>query len=135
MYITISQKINFTRSIIRIMEITSEQLRDKILSLVHEKQGQEVVCLDLRDISNYTDYFIICNTDIEKQAQSIAQHIEKTIKENLKIKPYNIEGVSLGKWILIDYIDIICHIFTRDTRDYYKLEQLWAGGRRIENNP
>lgn len=113
------------------MESSTEAIRDRVISLIEEKQGKDIICLDLREISNYTDYFIICHTDIEKQAQTVAQHIEKELKEHFSIKPYSTEGFQTGKWILLDYIDIICHIFTKETRDYYNLEKLWAGSKTL----
>lgn len=116
------------------MDKRTEQVRDKIISLIEDKQGKDITCLDIRELSNYTDFFIICHTDIEKQSQTIAQYIEKNLKEELKIKPLGIEGMESGKWILMDYIDIICHIFTKESREYYNLEQLWAGGKVLDIN-
>jgi ribosome-associated protein len=109
------------------MEFTAEQIKEKILILINEKQGKDASCLDLKELAGYTDYFIICHTDIEKQAQAVAHHIENGIRESFGIKPYSMEGFSNGKWILIDYIDVICHIFIKESRDYYNLEKLWAG--------
>ncbi len=116
------------------MHITAEQVRDKILSLIEEKQGKDAVCLDLREISSYAEYFIICHTDIEKQAQSLGLNIEKGLKSSFGIVPYSTEGIENGKWILIDYIDVICHIFVKESRDYYNLEKLWAGGKALTSD-
>jgi ribosome-associated protein len=89
--------------------------------------------LELKDISSFTDYFVICSGESTTQVRAIAEHIEESLlKDPKKIKPFGIEGLQASKWVLMDYSDVVVHIFEKETRDFYALEMLWLDAKRIE---
>jgi len=89
-----------------------------------------MVILDMRKIANFCEYFIICSGNSEKQVESIASAIEEGFLDK-KIKAFNSNGTNNGLWSLLDYGDVIIHIFYKDTRQYYNLERLWIDAKRI----
>lgn len=89
--------------------------------------------LELKDISSFTDYFVICSGESTTQVRAIAEHIEEfLLKDQKKIRPFGIEGLQASKWVLMDYSDVVVHIFEKETRDFYALEMLWLDAKRIE---
>ncbi|MFN4227508.1 MAG: ribosome silencing factor [Candidatus Ratteibacteria bacterium] len=109
---------------------SNEELKKikKIVKLISDKKGEKVVVLDLKDLTWITDYFIITSGDSLIQTKAIAENII----ENFKEQPISTEGIEDGKWIVIDYGEIIVHIFLDETRNYYKLEKLWADAKVVE---
>lgn len=108
-----------------------------IIDGILEKKGKEIIQLDFRRlITAPCENFIICHGDTGVQNRALAVSIEKKVKDNLDIKVWHREGVDVGKWILLDYGMVVVHIFEKDTRDYYKLEELWgdADSELIEEN-
>jgi ribosome-associated protein len=104
-----------------------ELLVKTILEAASEKKAKEIVCLDLRDISaRVADYFIICHTDSGVHSQSVCEGIVKKVKETLLEKPISREGVQEAAWILLDYANVVVHVFQGSFRTYYNLEGLWA---------
>ncbi|MCM8771904.1 MAG: ribosome silencing factor [Candidatus Omnitrophica bacterium] len=100
----------------------------KIKKLIEDKKGEKIIVLDLKGLTWITDYFIIASGNTTIQTKAIAENIILNIPEN----PISIEGMDDGKWILIDYDEIIVHIFLEETRNYYKLEKLWADAKIVE---
>ena len=98
-----------------------------IIESIQEKKGKEIVILDLSAI-NYAlcDYFIICHGDSKVQVSAIADGVEEKMKEKYNIKVGHLEGMQNSQWILMDYSDAVVHIFQKEYRDYYKLEELWG---------
>jgi len=94
------------------------------------KKAEEITVLDLRGLSDVADYFIVCHGRSSRQVQSIADSIEEALLA-LKRRPSHIEGYSRGEWILMDYIDLVVHIFTAERREYYGLERLWGDAPRV----
>lgn len=90
--------------------------------------------LDLRRIGSITDYFVICHGRSTRQVQAIADRIEEILRKG-GLRPNHVEGYPPGEWILMDYVDIIVHIFHQDRRNYYNLEKLWADAPRLEVAP
>jgi ribosome-associated protein len=86
----------------------------------------DIVQLDLRGIISYTDYFVICTGRSDRQAKAIHDRIHLGMKNDHGILPRRVEGVTQANWILMDYLDVVVHVFTPDTREYYRLEQLWG---------
>ena len=86
----------------------------------------DTVELDLRDVLGYTDYFVICSGNTDRQAKAIHDRIRLGMKKEHGILPRRVEGLAEARWILMDYLDVIVHVFTPDARDYYRLEQLWG---------
>ncbi len=90
-----------------------------------DKKATDVVVLDMRDTSSITDYFLICSGGSERQVRAIADGIDEQLGE-LGIASLGVEGYREGRWILMDYGDVIVHVFSQETRDFYDLERLWA---------
>ena len=111
---------------------------DRILQLAREagriadgKKAEDITILDLRKITTLTDSFVICSVTNNRQARAIAQEIdEKLTKFGLKLD--HIEGYPNSNWILMDYTDMVIHIFTKEIREYYDLEHLWGDAPRVE---
>jgi ribosome-associated protein len=106
--------------------MTTTQLAQEIARQAAEKKAIEIVQLDLRGIVGYTDWFVICTGNTERQTRAIHEGIHEGIKQQHSLFPRRVEGVTPGSWILMDYLDVVVHIFTPLTRDYYRLEQLWG---------
>jgi ribosome-associated protein len=108
------------------------KLAKAIVNAIEEKKGDNIVCLDLRDIENRVcDYFIICDGNSSTQIEAIAGSVEFLVKKQLGERPYRSEGYENATWILIDYVNVIVHVFDKETRHFYNLESLWADGERI----
>jgi ribosome-associated protein len=109
------------------------KLAKTIVNAIEEKKGDNIVCLDLRDIENRVcDYFIICDGNSTTQIEAIAGSVEFMVKKELGERPYRSEGYENATWILIDYVNVIVHVFDKETRHFYNLESLWADGEKIE---
>jgi ribosome-associated protein len=94
---------------------------------IQEKKGNEIVRLDLRNInSSVSDYFVICHADSSTQVKAIANSIEEEIFKVTQQEPWRKEGLEYGEWILLDYIDVVVHIFRTDKREFYGVEDLWG---------
>ena len=103
---------------------------DIIINCIEDKKGKQITCLDLREIeTSISDYFIICHGNSTTQVEAIARHIEKEVQEKLGLKPWHKEGINNLQWILMDYYDIVAHVFLQDTREFYNLEGLWADAK------
>jgi ribosome-associated protein len=100
---------------------------------IQEKKGNDIVRLDLRNIhSSVTDYFVVCHADSATQVKAIANSIEDEIYKALKQDPWRKEGLEYGEWILLDYVNVVIHVFRTDKREYYGVEELW-GDAEIKN--
>lgn len=109
------------------------QLAKTIVEGILEKKGENLVCLDLRNIENRVcDYFIICEGNSTTQIDAIASSVEFTVKKVLGERPYRSEGWDNALWILIDYVNVIVHVFDRETRAFYNLESLWADADEVK---
>jgi ribosome-associated protein len=104
----------------------SQELLNEITRYAADKKAGEVVELDLRDVLGYTDWFLICSGNTERQTKAIHDGILEGCKREHGMLPRRVEGFGKGDWILMDYLDVVVHIFTPVTRDYYRLEQLWG---------
>jgi ribosome-associated protein len=90
-----------------------------------EKQGADILVLEVGELISITDYFVIVSGATDRQVKTIAEEIESALREREE-KPLRREGKQGGRWILLDYIDIVVHVFHQEERDYYELERLWA---------
>ncbi|MFL5824434.1 MAG: ribosome silencing factor [Solirubrobacteraceae bacterium] len=106
--------------------VTPEELAAAVAQYAGDRKALEIVQLDLRRIIGYTDYFVICTGRTERQTKAIHDSIHEGMKAEYGRLPERVEGVSGGRWILMDYLDVVVHVFTPDTREYYRLEQLWG---------
>ena len=94
---------------------------------IQEKKGNDIVRLDLRNLhSSVTDYFVICHADSSTQVRAIANSIEDEVFKAINQDPWRKEGLENGEWILLDYINVVVHVFRTDKREYYGVEDLWG---------
>lgn len=98
---------------------------------VLEKKGEEIRVLDLRDISTFTDYFVIAHGNSSRQNAALADGVEQELKQS-GLAPLGVEGRTRAEWILLDYGFLVVHIFSRAARDHYALEKLWGDAPRLE---
>jgi ribosome-associated protein len=106
--------------------MSPEQLLDEIVRHVEDKKAQDVVALDLRGVLGYTDYFLLCTGNTARQTKAIHDGILEGLKRERGTLPRRVEGASRADWILMDYLDVVVHVFTPETREFYRLEQLWG---------
>lgn len=111
--------------------MNDNQLSLQIAELLDEKKGESIVILDLRGRSNLTDFVIIATGRNERHASALADHVEKSLHEQ-GVKLHHKEGQRTGDWVVLDYLQIIVHIFNEDKRHYYNLERLWSDAPRLE---
>lgn len=114
-------------------ENLDEIVRD-VARFTLDKKGDEVILLDLRKLTDATDFFIMVSGDSDVQVRAIADHVIDRVKETRQLKPWHVEGYQYGTWILLDYIDFVLHVFEKETRDYYQLERLWGDAETVELN-
>jgi ribosome-associated protein len=103
-----------------------EELVGEIARYAVDKKAIDVVELDLRGVLGYTDYFLICSGNTPRQTKAIHDGILEGLKREHHTLPGRVEGASRADWILMDYLDVVVHVFTPETRDFYRLEQLWG---------
>jgi ribosome-associated protein len=106
--------------------LLGEALLGAIVRYAEDKKAIDVVELDLRGVLGYTDYFLVCSGNTGRQAKAIHDGILEGLKHEHDTLPRKVEGSAEGGWILMDYFDVVVHIFTPETREFYRLEQLWG---------
>ena len=109
-----------------------DQIVKEIALLTLDKKAEDVIMLDLREVSDATDYFIMVSGDTEIQVRAISDHVIEKVEEKQGLKPWHIEGYRYGMWVLLDYIDFVLHVFEKSTREYYQLERLWGDAKLVE---
>jgi ribosome-associated protein len=107
-------------------QLTPERLADVIAESALDKKAQDVVALDLRGVSAFTDGFVIASGTSDRQVKAIHDGIHLTLKNEHGLLPRRVEGLTESRWVLMDYWDVVVHIFTPDAREYYRLEALWG---------
>jgi ribosome-associated protein len=108
-------------------ENLSTYLSEIAVQGIQEKKGNDIVRLDLRELgSSVSDYFVICNADSSTQVKAIADSVEDEIYKLTKTNPWRKEGFDNAEWIILDYLDIVVHIFRTEKRDFYGIEDLWG---------
>jgi ribosome-associated protein len=105
--------------------VESKDLSYKISKHIFNKKGYDVKILDLRNITSFTDFFVICSADSDTQVKAIADEVDIKLGEE-GIKCYHKEGYKALNWVLLDYFDVVVHIFRHEARRYYNLEKLWG---------
>ena len=96
-----------------------------------DKKARDPLGLDLRDLDGVCDYFLICTGTSEVQVKAIADHIEDTLRER-GARPWHIEGLESRRWVLLDYVNVVVHVFHEKTREYYMLDRLWGDARSVD---
>ena len=101
------------------------------VNTAHNKKALDIIALDLKEISSFADYFIVCSGNSNRQVQAIASAIEQALKKE-EMYALGTEGFNEGNWILLDYGDVVIHVFYQPFREFYELERLWAEAPRID---
>ncbi len=115
---------------------STEQLVDTIVEGIQEKKGTNIAILDMREIdSSICQFFIICDGDSNTHVDAIGNSVEDYVRKKINDKPFHVEGRENAEWILVDYVDVVVHVFQKPIRSFYNLEGLWADAKRtdIEN--
>jgi ribosome-associated protein len=99
-----------------------------------DKKAEDIVVLNISTLCSFTDHFIICTGNSSRQVQAIADGVEERLRKHL-LRPAHIEGYGQGEWVLLDYMDFVVHVFTPKAREFYDLERLWRGAKRLEIPP
>jgi ribosome-associated protein len=108
-------------------KIDPSNLVAAVIKGIQEVKGKEICTIDLRNLNNaVTDYFVICHGTSDTQIEAIARSVEKQVSMDLNEKPMHKEGKDKSDWLLLDYFDVVVHIFKEETRHFYNLEKLWA---------
>ena len=116
-------------------KINKDELLVNIIKGIEEVKGSDIDILDLRDIENTVcDYFIICNGNSNTQVNAIVNSVQKIVSKELKDKPWHVEGSDNAEWVLMDYVDIVVHVFQKHVREFYNIEGLW-GDAKITSIP
>ena len=103
----------------------------KVCQAIEGKKGEDIVVLDIREISSFTDFFILCHGNNEKQVQAISNAIRDVLTKEEQTRPAHVEGYRNAAWVLLDYLDFVVHIFSEPTRRVYNLEKLWSDGTEV----
>jgi ribosome-associated protein len=106
------------------------ELAGLVVAQAADKKAIDIVELDLRGILGYTDFFVVCSGNTDRQTKAIHDGIHLGLKKDHGLLPRRVEGLNEARWILMDYLDVIVHIFTPDARSFYRLEQLWGEAPR-----
>lgn len=124
------------------VENTAVAARERALSralaaaqTAHENRAKDIVVLDLRELTTEFDYFVIATGTSTRQLHAISEEIDHKLEEELRDRRLGVEGYQTGGWILLDYGDIVIHLFDGKTRDYYRLDELWTGAKRVPFTP
>ena len=102
------------------------QLAQRIAAVAAEKLATDIVLLDMRGVVTYTDYFVICSGRNPRQTQTIAETVREKLKQERRVVAQRVEGEREGDWVLLDYLDVVVHVFTPEARAFYRLESLWG---------
>lgn len=109
---------------------STDQLITVILKGIEDVKGQDIDILDLREIENTVcDYFVICNGTSNTQVNAIVNSVQKIVSKELKDKPWHVEGTDNAEWVLMDYVNIVVHVFQKHIREYYDIEGLWGDAK------
>lgn len=108
----------------------ADELITLVLSGIEEVKGVDINLLDLREIENTVcDYFIICNGTSNTHVNAIVSSIQKTVSKAIKDKPWHVEGSENAEWVLMDYVNVVVHVFQKQIREYYDIEGLWGDAK------
>ncbi|WP_347924635.1 ribosome silencing factor [Pontimicrobium sp. SW4] len=111
----------------------ADHLISVVLNGIEDVKGQNINILDLRDIENTVcDYFIICEGTSNTQVNAIVNSIQKKVSKEAKDKPWHIEGSDNAEWVLMDYVNVVVHVFQKHIREYYDIESLWGDAKSTE---
>lgn len=111
-------------------KISSQKLCDAIVEGMQENKAKSITILDLRKISGAVcDFFVICSGESNTQVDGICSAIQRHTRKEIQERPWHVEGKNGSEWVLLDYVNVVAHVFGRETREYYDLEDLWADAK------
>jgi ribosome-associated protein len=108
------------------MSLDPNRLAEVVAGYASDVKARDVVELDLRGVLGYTDFFVVCTGNTDRQTKAIHDRIHEGMKKEHGTLPRRVEGLGEARWILMDYLDVVVHVFTPDAREFYRLEQLWG---------
>jgi ribosome-associated protein len=111
--------------------VDSKQLANKIADLIFNKKGFDVKTLNISKLTTMTDYFVVCSGDSDTQVKAIADEVDRKLRDE-GIKCWHTEGYKSLSWVLLDYVDVVVHIFKKESREFYNLEKLWGDAEIVE---
>ena len=107
--------------------VPSEKLSEMVVRGMQVKKASEIIIMDLRNVKNaVADFFIICSGNSDRQVMAISDSIEEQVHKNIRENPWHVEGRNNLEWILLDYVNVVAHVFKHDRREFYALETLWG---------
>ena len=113
----------------------SSKIIKTIIAAIQEKKGENIISLDLRKINEaVADFFIICEASNQPQIRAIADNVEQKVKEKCDENPYHHEGLKNLQWVLIDYVNVVVHVMLKETRGFYKLEDMWSDAASTDHS-
>jgi ribosome-associated protein len=128
--------INVSRSqapeLVDLSELRPERILADAAEFAVDLKAERLVALDLRGMVGYADYLLIASGRSDRQVKGIHDAVHAGLKARHRLLPRRVEGLSEGRWVLLDYLDVVVHVFTPDTREYYRLEQLWGEAPTVE---
>jgi ribosome-associated protein len=111
-------------------KISSQKLCDTIVEGMQENKAKDITILDLRTIPGaVTDFFVICHGESSTQIDGIATSVQRYVRKEIQERPWHVEGKGNVEWVLMDYVNVVVHIFSRELREFYDLEDLWADAK------
>ncbi len=116
--------------------VSTDDLISVIIKGIDDVKGEDIQLLDLREIDNTVcDYFVICSGNSNTQVNAISGAVQKNVSKELKDKPWHVEGQNNAEWILMDYVNVVVHIFQKHVREFYDIESLWGDAKVTQINP
>jgi ribosome-associated protein len=112
--------------------MTPEEIAAAVAEYASDVKAENLLTIDLREYISYTDYFVICTGRSDRQVKAISDRINEGMKHEHEMLPIRVDGMTSKQWILMDYGDVVVHIFTPDMREYYQLERLWGEAPKLE---
>ena len=117
------------------MSLSPERLATVIAAHAADRKAMDITILDLRGVAGFTDFFVVCTGNTDRQTKAISDAIHYGLKKHEGLLPRRVEGEQAATWILMDYLDVVVHVFTPDTRDHYRLEAVWGDVPRSDPDP
>ena len=116
--------------------VSTDELIAVILKGIDDVKGEDIQLLDLREIDNTVcDYFVICSGNSNTQVNAISGSVQKVVSKELKDKPWHVEGQNNSEWILMDYVNVVVHVFQKHVREFYDIESLWGDAKITQISP
>ncbi len=116
--------------------VSTDDLIAVIIKGIDDVKGEDIQLLDLRDIDNTVcDYFVICSGNSNTQVNAISGSVQKVVSKELKDKPWHVEGQNNSEWILMDYVNVVVHVFQKHVREFYDIESLWGDAKITQISP